>query len=159
MLRELYRSLVAIRASSPTASSISRIESDVRDLGPEIEDFLRQTPEDPWLRRAWGLFLLSHGRPGEALAHLEVAATTFEDDPMGRFALAECRMALGVLEAGSLHPRHRSRAEASTRRGGGSCAARWRRPGGETMTRSRACGGPYRPIPETRRPITASAGR
>src|SRR5204862_168960 len=37
---------------------VSRLEADVRDLGPEIEEFLRQTPEDPWLRRAWGIFLL-----------------------------------------------------------------------------------------------------
>jgi tetratricopeptide (TPR) repeat protein len=75
---------------------IARQESEVHDLGPEIEEFLRRTPEDPWLRRAWGLFLLSRGRAAEASPHLEAAAAAFDNDPLGRFALAECRMALGV---------------------------------------------------------------
>src|SRR5207237_6493098 len=53
-------------------------------------------PDDPWLRRVWGLFLLSRGRSAEAMPHLEAAARAFEEDPLGRFALAECRMALGI---------------------------------------------------------------
>ena len=54
---------------------IARIEADVRDLSPEIEEYLHQAPEDPWLRRACGLFLLSRGRPAEALPHLEFLST------------------------------------------------------------------------------------
>jgi tetratricopeptide (TPR) repeat protein len=77
---------------------VSRIEDDVRDLGPELEEFVHRTPDDPWLRRVWGLFLLSRGRSAEALPHLEAAAAAFEDDPVGRFALVECRMALGLPE-------------------------------------------------------------
>jgi len=75
---------------------VSQLESEIRDASPDLEEHLRHTPHDPWLRRAWGLFLLSHGRPAEALAHLEAAALSFDDDPLGRFALAECRMELGI---------------------------------------------------------------
>jgi len=75
---------------------ISELESEVRDLNPELEEFLKQTPDDPWLRRVWGLFLLSRARSAEALPHLEAAATAFDEDPLGRFALAECRLALGI---------------------------------------------------------------
>ncbi len=75
---------------------ISELESEVRDLSPELEEYLKQTPDDPWLRRVWGLFLLSRGRSAEALPHLEAAAMAFDEDPLGRFALAECRMALGI---------------------------------------------------------------
>jgi tetratricopeptide (TPR) repeat protein len=74
---------------------VSQTETEVHDLGVEIEEFLRQAPDDPWLRRVWGLFLLSRGRAAEALPHLEAAALAFENDPVGRFAWAECRMALG----------------------------------------------------------------
>jgi tetratricopeptide (TPR) repeat protein len=75
---------------------ISELESEVRDLNTDLEEFLKQTPDDPWLRRVWGLFLLSRGRSAEALPQLEAAATAFEEDPLGRFALAECRVALGI---------------------------------------------------------------
>jgi tetratricopeptide (TPR) repeat protein len=75
---------------------ISQIESDVHDLSSEIEEYLKKTPDDPWLRRVSGLFLLSQGRPTEALPHLEAAAVAFENDPVGRFALAECRIGLGI---------------------------------------------------------------
>ena len=75
---------------------ISQAESEVRDLSPELEEHLRKTPDDPWLRRVWGMYLLSRGRSAEALPHLEAAASAFDDDPVGRFALAECRMAVGL---------------------------------------------------------------
>jgi tetratricopeptide (TPR) repeat protein len=75
---------------------ISQLESEVRDLDPELEEFQKQAPHDPWLRRVWGLYLLSRGRSADALPHLEAAATAFEEDPLGRFALAECRMTLGI---------------------------------------------------------------
>ena len=75
---------------------ISGLESEVRDRNPELEEFRKQTPDDPWLARAWGLSLLSHGRAAEALPHLEAAAIAFDEDPLGRFALAECRLALGI---------------------------------------------------------------
>jgi enediyne biosynthesis protein E4 len=75
---------------------ISQLDSEVRDLSPEVEAHLRHAADDPWLRRVWGLYLLSHSRPAEALPHLEAAARNFEDDPLGRFALAECQMAVGI---------------------------------------------------------------
>ena len=77
---------------------VSQLESEIRDASPDLEEDLRHAPEDPWLRRAWGLFLLSHTRPAEALDYLEAAAFAFDDDPLGRFALAECRMEMGVSQ-------------------------------------------------------------
>jgi tetratricopeptide (TPR) repeat protein len=75
---------------------IAQSETQVRDRAPEIAAALRRTPGNPWLRRAWGLHLLAQGQPTEALPHLEAAASAFENDPLGRFALAECRIALGI---------------------------------------------------------------
>jgi tetratricopeptide (TPR) repeat protein len=75
---------------------ISELESEVRDRNPELGEFLKQTPDDPWLRRVSGLALLARGQSALALPHLEAAATAIDQDPMGRFALAECRMALGI---------------------------------------------------------------
>jgi enediyne biosynthesis protein E4 len=70
-------------------------QEDVRGLAPEIEQFLAKTPDDPFLRRAWGIGLLHQGRASEALPHLEAAARLLENDPIGRFALAECRILVG----------------------------------------------------------------
>jgi tetratricopeptide (TPR) repeat protein len=71
-------------------------QQDVRGLAPELEEFLRATPDDPFLRRAWGLALLYQGKAAEALDHLEAAAKAIDHDPAGRFALAECRILLGL---------------------------------------------------------------
>jgi tetratricopeptide (TPR) repeat protein len=96
-------------------SRLSLVEADERDSGAEVGEFLRQTPDDPWLRRAWGLFLHSQGQPVQALPHLEAAASAFENDPTGRFALAECRMALGfaVVDLSILGSRPSSALEAA----------------------------------------------
>jgi tetratricopeptide (TPR) repeat protein len=64
----------------------------------DLEAFLDRTPDDPWLRRAWGLSLLVRGRPADALPHLKAAAEALGNDPLGRFALAECRMTLGQFD-------------------------------------------------------------
>ncbi|WP_152049397.1 FG-GAP-like repeat-containing protein [Tautonia marina] len=74
----------------------TKAEIDVRGIGPEIEQFLRQSPDDPFLRRAHGLALLWQGELTEALPHLEAAAEALVDDPLGRFSLAECRAQLGL---------------------------------------------------------------
>ena len=71
-------------------------QQDVRGFGPELHEFIDQTPEDPYLHRAWGLALLYQGRPDEALPHLETAALSLENDPTGRLALAECRISMGL---------------------------------------------------------------
>ena len=72
-----------------------RDEQDVRGIAPELEEFVKQTPDDPFLRRAWGLSLLYQGRADLAVPHLEAAAESLTNDPSGRFALAECRIILG----------------------------------------------------------------
>jgi tetratricopeptide (TPR) repeat protein len=70
---------------------------DVRGLAPELELLVAQTPDDPLLRRAWGMALLFQGRPRQALPHLEAAASALRNDPFGRYALAECLIQLGRL--------------------------------------------------------------
>lgn len=71
------------------------VENDSRAMGAELLAFLRETPDDPYLRRARGLDLLLRGHADEARPDLEAAADALTDDPVGRFALAECRIALG----------------------------------------------------------------
>jgi tetratricopeptide (TPR) repeat protein len=71
-------------------------QQDVRGFGPELHEFLGHAPEDPFLRRAWGLALLYQGKAPEALPYLEAAARDMENDPAGRLALAECRISLGL---------------------------------------------------------------
>ncbi len=70
-------------------------QQDVRGFGPQLEEFVQRTPDDPFLRRAWGLALLYQGRATEAAPHLEAAADSLRNDPIGRFALAECEILLG----------------------------------------------------------------
>jgi tetratricopeptide (TPR) repeat protein len=70
-------------------------QEDVRGLAPELEQFVVKTPDDPFLRRPWGMSLLYQGRPAEALPHLEAAAKGLTEDLSGRLALAECRIMLG----------------------------------------------------------------
>ncbi len=69
-------------------------QQDVRGLAPELAEFVAKTPDDPFLRRAWGMELLYQGRAAEALPHLEAAAGSLVDDASGRFSLAECRILL-----------------------------------------------------------------
>ncbi len=68
---------------------------DVRGLAPELELLVAQTPDDPFLRRGWGMAQLYRGNPQQALPHLEVAARALVNDSTGRFALAECLIMLG----------------------------------------------------------------
>jgi tetratricopeptide (TPR) repeat protein len=70
-------------------------QQDVRGLAPELEQFVAETPDNPFLRRAWGMALLYQGRPMQALPYLEAAARDLVNDPLGRFALAECRIMIG----------------------------------------------------------------
>ncbi len=80
-----------------TLVGLSSRETDNRDAKPELGEFLRASPDDPLLRRARGLLLLKGGRPLEASADLEASARAIEDDPEGRIALAECRLAANDL--------------------------------------------------------------
>jgi tetratricopeptide (TPR) repeat protein len=73
-------------------------ENDARSPGSELNEFLARTPDDPYLRRARGLSLLLGGKAAEALPDLEASAVSLADDPVGRFALAECRMTLGTFQ-------------------------------------------------------------
>ncbi|MFO0908917.1 MAG: FG-GAP-like repeat-containing protein [Isosphaeraceae bacterium] len=71
---------------------------DSRDPKPEIERFLAQTPNDPWMRRARGLVLAREGRFADAQSDLEAASRTVDDDPAGRITLAECHLAARALD-------------------------------------------------------------
>ena len=110
-----------------------RDQEDVRGIGPELAEFVKQTPDDPFLRRAWGLALLYQGRRPSALPHLEAAAESLANDPSGRFALAECRIILGsAVDADeSLGPVTR-RTRPQPRSGGSIAAGSKRRWAGES---------------------------
>ncbi len=73
-------------------------ESESRNERSELGDFLRVHPDDPILRRARGLSLLRAGRLSDARPDLEAAARAIDNDPLGRVALAECRVAAGNLD-------------------------------------------------------------
>ncbi|WZO95934.1 FG-GAP-like repeat-containing protein [Isosphaeraceae bacterium EP7] len=94
----MYRTTLDPRQLADLVLALEAPEADLRGLEGEVKPFLDRTPADPWLRRVWGLIMLQKGRPAEALPHLQAAAAAFEDDPGGRFALAECRRMLGSPE-------------------------------------------------------------
>jgi tetratricopeptide (TPR) repeat protein len=71
-------------------------ETDTRGLERDLRLFLTRTPDDPFLRRALGICLVARGKSAEAIPHLEAAMASLVDDPVGRFALAEARIAQGV---------------------------------------------------------------
>jgi tetratricopeptide (TPR) repeat protein len=96
VLWELYRAGRDPGLLADLVLALSQDENDVRALGPELEPFLAATPDDPFLRRARGLSLHWRGRHAEALPHLLAAARGLDGDLTGRFALAECRRALGI---------------------------------------------------------------
>ncbi len=94
VLKELY-ALKHEARDLITLVVMRSIDLDARDVRPELERYLAREPGDPWLRRAWGLVSLRLGKPKEARPDLEATATAVENDPEGRFALAECLVLLG----------------------------------------------------------------
>jgi tetratricopeptide (TPR) repeat protein len=76
---------------------LREVSGETDRLHQELDGFLERTPADPWLVRARGLLRLEMGRPAEARADLEESARVFEDDPVGRLALADCRLESGDL--------------------------------------------------------------
>ena len=70
-------------------------EMDTRGLESDLKFAFQNDPEFPWIRRAWGLLLWSSGRYQEAVENLGAVALMFENDPQGRFALAESLMSMG----------------------------------------------------------------
>ncbi|MFO0908191.1 MAG: tetratricopeptide repeat protein [Isosphaeraceae bacterium] len=96
-LEELYALTHDVR-DLITMVSLAAVEPDARDVRPELELFLAQTPNDPWLRRARGLVLLQLGQPHEAQVDLDFAARSIDDDPIGRLALGESRLLLGQTD-------------------------------------------------------------
>src|SRR5206468_687021 len=95
ILWQIYRISDDPRVLVDLVLELLRDQQDVRGLAPELELLVAQTPDDPFLRRAWGMALLYQGRPVQALPHLEAAARALVNDPSGRFALAECLILLG----------------------------------------------------------------
>ena len=94
---ELYR-LNGDPRELVTLVGLAKAEADSGDPGSDVAPYLERTPDDPWLRRARGLALLRLGRPAEALTDLELASLAIADDPTGRLALADCRIAVGALD-------------------------------------------------------------
>jgi thioredoxin-like negative regulator of GroEL len=93
-LWELYRTTNDPQILADLVLSLETAE-DVRGLSADLETYVRATPKDPFLSRAWGLSLLLQGRMTEAQPYLERAAQSLDQDPVGRFALAECSLARG----------------------------------------------------------------
>jgi tetratricopeptide (TPR) repeat protein len=98
ILWELHR-LTSDPRHLATLVGLGTTEGDTRDLTTELEAFFKQTPDDPWMQRAWGLMLMRVGRAAEARPYLEASAARFDNDPVGRLALAECQIALSDLDA------------------------------------------------------------
>ncbi len=96
VLRELYR-LAPDSRHLITLVTMASPENGGRDEANKLEEYLNRTPDDPILRRARGLVLLRSGKPAEARPYLEAAVPAIEDDPIGRVALAECRLSTGDL--------------------------------------------------------------
>ncbi|MGE3819268.1 MAG: FG-GAP-like repeat-containing protein [Isosphaeraceae bacterium] len=107
LLRELYRLTgdprhliawtgLALEDSQP--GLLRDLGGEIVRLEGELSRFLNRTPDDPILRRARGLLRRDQGRPADALADLEFAADRLEEDPAGRLALGECRLATGNLD-------------------------------------------------------------
>jgi tetratricopeptide (TPR) repeat protein len=82
-----------------TLVGLGATEADSRDLARELDVFVKAAPDDPWMRRAWGMMLSRIGKKSEARPYLETAAARFENDPIGRLALADCLVERGELEA------------------------------------------------------------
>ncbi|WP_422931456.1 FG-GAP-like repeat-containing protein [Singulisphaera sp. PoT] len=99
VLWEIYRARPDPSVLAELVDALFLIENDVRGFGPDLERFLRMTPDDPWLRHAKGLSLHWRGQDAEALTYLESASTALENDLTGRFALAECVRRLGRAES------------------------------------------------------------
>ncbi|TVR83839.1 MAG: M48 family peptidase [Rhodospirillales bacterium] len=86
----------------------------------EIETLLRLEPQNAYFHELKGQMLFEHGRPGEALAPYETAASLMPDAPLLRFALAQVQIAMDRpdllddavrnLEAGLLRDRRNSAA-------------------------------------------------
>ncbi len=70
-------------------------EMDTRGLESDLKSAFQNDPEFPWVRRAWGLLLWSSGRYQEAVENLGAVVQMFENDPQGRFGLAESLMSMG----------------------------------------------------------------
>ena len=81
-----------------TLTGLGAAESESRSERSELDDFLKAYPDDPILRRARGLAAVRAGRLNDARPDLEAAARELDHDPLGRVALAECRVAAGDLD-------------------------------------------------------------
>jgi tetratricopeptide (TPR) repeat protein len=115
VLWEIYRLTNDPRILADLVLTIWTSEADVRNIGPELEQFREKTPDDPFVNRAWGLALVYLGRSAEALPCLELAARCLANDPVGCFALTEVRHAQGASDSdvGALGPQPVDPAEAS----------------------------------------------
>jgi enediyne biosynthesis protein E4 len=96
LLWEMYRIRDDPRILIDLVLELLLDQQDVRGLPPELEQFVARTPDDPFLRRAWGMALLYQGEAGRAWPHLEAASVRLMNDPAGGFALAECRIMNGA---------------------------------------------------------------
>ena len=94
-LWDLFLLLNAPRALADWVAKPLLAELDTRGLDQTIQQAYKIDPDFSWTIRAAGLLLWTKGDFAQAAEHLQIAANRFENDPQGRFALAECLMSLG----------------------------------------------------------------
>ncbi len=124
---------------------------------PRPRGVAKDTPDDPWLRRAWGLYLphaVGRPRPGP------ISKPPPRRSRRIPWAASPWRNAgsRSGSPRGSFPPWQRRRAGRPTPPDGGYCEAGW--PNFDTRpTRPwRTCGRPYRRIPQRRHPLSPGSG-
>jgi tetratricopeptide (TPR) repeat protein len=68
---------------------------DTRGLDQTLSNYISGDPQNPIIQRALGLLRYSQGRFQEAVPLLQFAANNLQNDALGRYALAESKLALG----------------------------------------------------------------
>ena len=134
---------------------VSEIESEVRDLSPEIEEFLNKLPTTPGCAGS-GACSCSHevGRPKPCLT-LKPRPRPSKKTPWDASPWRNAGWRSASLR--TIFPSSaRRRVGPSMRRDGGCYEAGWKRLWAGTMRPSKACGRRYRPILGTRRPTFVS---
>lgn len=94
-LWDVFLELRAPRALADWVAKPLLAELDTRGLDSAIRQAFNNDPDFAWVQRAQGLLLWTKGDFAKAAEHLQKTANHFENDPQGRFALAESLLSLG----------------------------------------------------------------
>ena len=101
LLWDLYR-LTGDPRHLATVVGLATTDGDTRDLARELEVYVKQTPGDPWVARAWGLMLMRVGRAAEARGWpvvLQVHDEIVCETPIGQVTADALAAVMNVLPA------------------------------------------------------------